>query len=170
MGLLSRLRYFFPTSTLLLLYYALVHPHLIYGLPLWGCTFPSYLQKLQILQNKALRLVSNTKNGSSITPIYYKFRILNISDLHAYEMAKLMHQYSTDSFFQNVSDIHGRNTRSSSRNRLYTPKFSTFRTQKSFKYQGSKIWNLTPANIRNMTFNKFKAHFKDIIIEKYSIN
>ena len=63
-GLLSRLRYFFPTSTLLLLYYALVHPHLVYGLPLWGCTFPSYLQKLQILQNKALRLVSNTKNRS----------------------------------------------------------------------------------------------------------
>ena len=92
-------------------------------------------------------------------------------------MAKLMHQYSTDSspssfssFFQNVSDIHGRNTRSSSQNRLYIPKFSTFRTQKSFKYQGSKIWNLIPANIRNMTFNKFKAHFKDMLIEKYSIN
>ena len=50
------------------------------------------------------------------------------------------------------------------------PKFSTSRTQKSFKYQGSKIWNLIPANIRNMTFNKFKAHFKDILIEKYSIN
>ena len=38
--------FFSLKTTLLLLYYALVHLHLLYALPAWGCTFPSYLRKL----------------------------------------------------------------------------------------------------------------------------
>ena len=59
-GILSKLRSLLPKSTLLLLYHALIHPHLIYALPLWGCTFSSYLQKLQLLQNKTIRIICNT--------------------------------------------------------------------------------------------------------------
>ena len=59
-GILSKLRFLFPSSTLLLLYFTLIHPHLLYGLPLWGCTFGSYLKKLQSLQNKAIRIILNT--------------------------------------------------------------------------------------------------------------
>ena len=39
LGILNKLRFLFPKSTLLLLHYALVHPHLLYALPLWGCTY-----------------------------------------------------------------------------------------------------------------------------------
>ena len=42
-GILSKLRSLLPKSTLFLLYHAFIHPHLIYALPLWGCTFSSYL-------------------------------------------------------------------------------------------------------------------------------
>ena len=64
-GILSKLRFLLPSSTLLQLYYALVHPHLLYGLLLWGCTFRSYLFKLQSFQNKA---VSNSKFKAPLTP------------------------------------------------------------------------------------------------------
>ena len=33
-GILSKLRYLFPTSTLLLVYYSFIHPHFLFGLPL----------------------------------------------------------------------------------------------------------------------------------------
>ena len=33
-GIFSKLRFLFPKSTLILLYYALIHPHLLYALPL----------------------------------------------------------------------------------------------------------------------------------------
>ena len=43
-GILSKLRFLFPKSTLLLLYYALVHPHLLY---VRGCTYVGlYLSKI----------------------------------------------------------------------------------------------------------------------------
>jgi len=46
-GILSKLRFLLPKSTLRLLYYPLIYPHLLYALPVWGSTFPTYLTKLQ---------------------------------------------------------------------------------------------------------------------------
>ena len=81
-GILSKLRFLFPKSTLILLYYALIHPHLLYALPLWGRTFPTYLTKLQRLQNKALLIVFNCKQHDSLTPLFHKLEILKIRDLY----------------------------------------------------------------------------------------
>ena len=80
-GILSRLRYLFPSSTLLLLYFSLIQSHLLYGLLLRGSTFPSYLTNLLRLQNKALRITSDSNYRASITPVCHKLRILKISDM-----------------------------------------------------------------------------------------
>ena len=93
-GILNKLRFFFPKTTLLLFYYALVHPHLLYALPVWGCTFPSYLRKLQCLQNKAIRIIFNSNRLTSVTPIFHALEILKIEDLFKYEVGKLMFQFS----------------------------------------------------------------------------
>ena len=93
-GILSKLRFLFPTSTLLLLYYALVHPHLLYALPLWGCTCQKYTQKLQLLQNKAIRVICNGNRYSSVTLLYFELGILKINELFKFEIGKLMHQQS----------------------------------------------------------------------------
>ena len=45
-GIISKLRHYAPTSILLKLYYAILHPHLLYGNIVWGSTYKSYLQKL----------------------------------------------------------------------------------------------------------------------------
>ena len=51
-------RSFLPKLALLKLHYALVHSHLRYGLAIHGLTFPSYLNKLASLLNKAVKLVA----------------------------------------------------------------------------------------------------------------
>ena len=150
MGILSKLRSLLPKSTLFLLYHALIHPHLIYAFPLWGCTFSSYLQKLQLLQNKAIRIICNTSRYSSANIRFYKLGILKIGDLYQDETGKLMYQYSKNnlptglsSLFAYLSTIHNRQTRSQSLKSLYLPKFSTNRCPRSVKFQGTKIWNST---------------------------
>ena len=87
-GILSKLRFLFPKSTLLLLYYALVHPHLLYALPLWGCINQKYTQKLQLLQNKAIWVICNSNCFSSVTPLYFELGILKITELFKFEIAK----------------------------------------------------------------------------------
>ena len=69
-GILNKLRHIFPSSALLLIYLPLVHPHLLYSLPIWESTFSTYLQKLQRLQNKAIRIISNCNPKTSSTPLF----------------------------------------------------------------------------------------------------
>ena len=159
---ISKLRYIFPTFSLVHLYYAIIHPHQLFGLPVWGSTFSSYLAKLQILQNKAIRIITNSNIRASISPQLNKLGILKLSDLYTFETAKIMHQHlnnalplSLSSLFNKISTIHSRQTRSNVKNNLYIPKFSTNRCPKLFRYQGTKIWNCIPADIKKQSFAKF---------------
>ena len=127
-GILNKLRFFSPKTTLLLLYYVLVHPHLPYAFPVWGCTYPSYLRKLRCLQNKAICIIFNSNRLTSVTPIFHALEILKIEDLFKYEVGKLMFQFSKKtlpSLFTYTSAIHNRSTRSQSLNNLYLPNYST---------------------------------------------
>ena len=42
-GIISKLSYYLPNSAMLQLYYSLVHPNLLYGVAVWGNTFPPIL-------------------------------------------------------------------------------------------------------------------------------
>ena len=44
--ILREVRYLFPSSTLLLLYFTLIHLHLLFSLVLWRNTYSTYLAKL----------------------------------------------------------------------------------------------------------------------------
>ena len=89
-GILSKLKHFLPSNSLLKLYYAFIHPHLLYGLSIWGCTHKSYLSKLQTLQNKAVKIIGGGKYMDHATPFYSKLKILKIPELYKHEVAKLI--------------------------------------------------------------------------------
>ena len=175
-GILSKLRFLFPKSTLLLLYYALVHPHLLYALPLWGCAYQNHTQKLQFLQNKAIRVICNSNRFSLVTPLYFVLGILKINELFKFEIGKLMYQHSHNllaagisSPFTNLSTIHSTQTRSQTQKSLYLPKFSTQRCQRSTKFQGTKIWNSFSPEFKILSFTKFKFKFKNQLIATYHV-
>ena len=44
-GIISKLRHYAPTSILLKLYYAILHPHLLYGIIIWGSPYKIILTK-----------------------------------------------------------------------------------------------------------------------------
>ena len=81
-GIISKLIHYVPTSILLKLYHAILHPHLLYGIIVWGSTYKSYLQKLVSLQNKGSRLITGTNNFTfhqpfvSVSLLYKQNKIL----------------------------------------------------------------------------------------------
>ena len=129
--------------------------------------------KLQRLQNKAIRIITNSNMHSPITPKFHNLAILKIFELYDLEIAKIMHQHSKQALssslapFNKVSNIHSCNTRSVVHNNLYLPKFSTNRCQNSFQYQGVKIWNSIPCDLRNQSYSKFKSNYKKILLNSY---
>ena len=152
----------------------MVHPNLIYRLVAWGSTFPSYIEKLNILQNKAVKLIGGGNYLDRATPYYSKLNILKLPDLHKLEIAKFVHRFMHNTlpqtffnFFTKVGHVNTRTTRSSNHNNLYTPCYKTNSIQQSIKYQRVKVWNSIPVEIQNLPKSRFKIKLKSHLMQAY---
>ena len=173
-GIIARLKYFLPSSALINLYFALIHSHLLYGLPVWASTCKTYLSKIKVLQNKAISIISEIPHKERVSPYYYKLQILKLDDLYQFELAKIMHQYTHNklpirfcNYFTYSCNSYSYSTRNSSKDHLLLPRFTTTRTQKSIKYKGAKLWNSLPETLRHMSYRRFKSTYKSLLLEKY---
>ena len=84
---------------------------------IWASTCKTYLNKLEKLQNKALRIIFKTPLRDPITPIYRRSEILKLNDLFNFEKAKLMHLIihkktpkNFESYFTYLSNISAYST------------------------------------------------------------
>ena len=95
-GLIYRLKHLIPQNILVLLYNAFIHPHISYGLEVWGCAHTSYLNRLFIIQKMAVRAITSSKFGAHSGPLFKKFSALDVFKLHTFLIAtfvcKLIHQ------------------------------------------------------------------------------
>ena len=138
--------------------FALIHPLLLYGIITWGSTFSTHLHRLQIFQNKAVRAVVGAHYHDSAKPILANLEIFQIDDLFKFEIAIFVFKWNRNSvpisfsnFFKKTSDASKLITRQSSKSsNLYIPRYKSNRLQRSIKYQGVKVWNSIPENIKKL--------------------
>ena len=76
-GILYRLKNVFPGATLKTLYTFLIASYLNYGLLLWGVKS----HKFEIMQKKAIRLVTNSSYFAHTTPPFIKVNLLKTQDI-----------------------------------------------------------------------------------------
>ena len=76
-GILSKLKKFVRCYVLRLLYNALILPHLIYGILLWGFNFERVLK----IQKKIIRIISNSSFIAHCDPLFKELSILKVDDL-----------------------------------------------------------------------------------------
>ena len=69
-GILNELKFVLPSLALLKLYDSLIHSHFNYGLVVWGSTYPTHLNKLKLLHNKAICIVTSSRRSTSSKPLY----------------------------------------------------------------------------------------------------
>ena len=69
-GIMTKLRHVLPAKALRTLYYFMIHPHLLYGIAIWGMTFKSYLKRLSNLQNRAIKQIVDCYGQSNANPCY----------------------------------------------------------------------------------------------------
>ena len=67
--IINRAKHFLPKKSLKTLYYALVHPHLLYCLPLYSCTSAKNINKIELIQKKTIRSITNSKYTAHTTPL-----------------------------------------------------------------------------------------------------
>jgi len=130
-----------------MLYHALIDPHLLYAISVWGAPFSSYTDRLRVLQNNAVRAINGVKQSQHISLYYLINSILKLDDLYKFEIAKLMFLFSKRLLtkpFQNffvefkIKHIY---TRAVEQLNYCFPSYKTTRLQRTFKHLGVKVWN-----------------------------
>ena len=77
-GVLRKLKHIFPQHIFRLIYNSLIHPHLIYGLNLWGFKH----KRITILQKKAIRILAFRPYISHSTSAFKELKIPMLKDLY----------------------------------------------------------------------------------------
>ena len=92
-GILHKLKHSFPQRILRLIYNSLIHPHLIYGLYLWGFN----PKRLTILHKGAVRILALRPYLSHSTPLFKSLKIHQLEDLYIIQLYKL--------YYKNVNNL-----------------------------------------------------------------
>ncbi len=83
-----------PKWALRTLYHSYIHSNFMYGLSIWGpLVAKSSLNRVKVLQKKAIRTIDHAKYNASTTNLCKKMKILLIDELVELELAKISHRY-----------------------------------------------------------------------------
>ncbi len=170
-SLFYRLREILPTSVLRNLYFALVYPHIMYGIELYANTYQTYLDQLIKTNNKILRILLRRKLDTPVVQLYKSYNTLPIPLLFRYNINILVHKVLfgpeglpavyRDYFCVN-NDIHEHNTRHC--RDLHRSVVNSAHGFRSVREIGPRIWNNTPGIIQKcrsalLFKKKLKEHY-----------
>ena len=161
-GILFVLQKYLTTSALIPLYYTFIYPHLLYCNLAWGNTYKSHLKPLFLLQKKAIRIVNKTAYISHTNNLFYSNKILKLEDINKFRLGCYMFENNHETFARS----HNYNTRNRT---TLLPHFQrTTTTQHALNYEGPRLWNTLPLNIRTIQSKTiFKKCLKEYLVSVY---
>ena len=173
-GVIYRLKFHIPSSSLITLYSSLILPYLNYGILAWGNTHRNLLDRLLLLQKKSLRIICNTAGRSHTNHLFLENKILKVNDLYSCQLGQFMYNYNNNSLPQAFNNMFPKNqsfhnypTRRS--NEFHLPLLRTLLAQNTFIYTGPRFWNSLDNVIRNArSLNSFKSKLKSFLFQSYS--
>ena len=104
--MLNHVKHILPIRHLRSLYYSLVHPHLEYGLVLWGSTHNSYVKKISTLQKKkTVRAINQIPYNNHTNDYFHKIKTLKLEDLFELQVAKYMYRLHNGQLTETLSSL-----------------------------------------------------------------
>ena len=164
-----------PTNCARILYYSFIYPRISYGIEIYGKTSKLNINKLQIMQNKCLKILLNLHPRTSTNYVHKLANVLKVSDISEYVTINFVHRQLNgnlppiyNNYFVRNSQIHHYATRQSSH--LYLPQPNSQHGHKMTKFMGPLLWNSLPGNLREITNNeRFKKELKQFYINNYEL-
>ena len=169
-GVMFRSRFFLSETTKKSLYYTLIYPYLTYCTTVWSSTYVTNLNRIFLLQKRAVRIITNADFRAHSEPLFFRLKILDIYNINSFYTAQFMFSYYHQllpplfsNLFVTSSNIHNYNTRSSSHFRSHACRTNT--KQFSILFQGPKIWNSLPNSVTSIfTLQSFKTKVFDFLL------
>ena len=151
LGILNKMRNIFPRRVLLTMYYSLFYPHLTYCSVIWACAKPTLLNKIEVLQNKAIRLITNSGYRAHTTVLYKELNVLKLYDIYLKQvlifMFKVKNKLLPLSCLQYFKINDNRNYVIRNSNFFLHPPFRTDIRQQCIVVSGPRLWDSLKSNL-----------------------
>ena len=166
-GALKRVRPFISKETTIQIYNALIMPHFDYCSPAWDCLSGYLGDKLQILQNRAARIITKSPFDASsnhlLSTLSWERLSLRRKKQKALMMYKTMNDLAPEYLHSLFSQRHSAYNLRNSEGRLTLSKPSTNYLKRSFSYSGAMLWNNLPKNFKNVaSVEHFNRNIKKV--------
>ena len=171
LGMLGRVRNLLPFDALRVLYHTLIYPYLLYCSIIWAGAAAATLNRLIVLQNRAVRLITSSPFRASASPIYKQLNLLPLVDIRRFQqiifMFKCKHKLLPDCCLQycpiNINKPY--HTRCSYY--FTAPAFRTNIREQSISVLGPRLWNTLPSDLIN---SNNLSHFKRLSMQYFLAN
>ena len=127
-----------------MLYNSFILPHFKYLNSLWCNTSQQNINSLQLLQNRAMRVILRCRSRMHIDDMLKKLHFLNISEMCYFDTCVLMYKIKHGlvpcylNFNDNLDFHHNYNLRSKSKSNMYRNRCHKF----SLAFHGAQYWNI----------------------------
>jgi hypothetical protein len=172
---IKRIRNVIPHETAILLYHAHINSRLLYMANIWSIAAKSVMDKLEIIQRKALRIIFK-KDWHCSKKELYSMKFLPVSAnaqlttlIFAHKMAHNMVKNNVE--IGNNFDVHGRDTRY--KNNFVLPRYKYVASMQNLFYRSMSSYNNLPLTIRSyhsLSVFKNKAReylFNQVVMRNY---
>ena len=170
-GIISKLRYYIPNNVLLDIYKSLISPYLTYGEAVWGNAAKVHIQKILVLQKRALRLMNFKSYQDHAIPLFLSTGTLPITMIYVKESSTIIYDIlkgdtpeTLHKLFTKASKQHNYETKMVANDNLYI-NFSRLELQRrSFSRVGTLIWNSIDLNLRSCSKHVFKRKMHQALL------
>ena len=161
LSLLRRVRPLLTTTAALQIYKSMILPVIEYGNVLYDTANKGLTSKLQIIQNKSLKVVHKLPR---LTPSSTTHQISKIKPLHYRRHSNLLFTAYKRSWEQKFRDYREIRTRTFTSRRLLCPNYKKQQTQKSTAYRTAVVWNKLNTTAKDKpTLNHFKRYIPCLV-------
>ena len=91
-GILSKLKNYLNPKCLRNMYYSFVYPYFQYCNEVWGNAYSTHLNRLTLLQKRAIRMIANVDRYHHTDPLFSKFKIMKFHQVDSYMSGLVMYK------------------------------------------------------------------------------
>ena len=162
-GILYRVRNNLTTDAMMSIYYTLCYPYINYCISVWGCTWPSFLEKLVVTQKKIIRCMFFLGKFDSTVDIFIAYNLLNVHSIQKYFLLLTIFRTLINSEFHHFHFVDSQYTTRGNNINLQCPRFRTTLFKNSILCHGPHVWNALPRDVKNLILTKNLSRFKNMV-------
>ena len=148
----------------------MIYSKIKYGILTYGLTTSSNLNKIQVIQNKLLKVISNQNYRTATNILHNSLGLLKVKDILTQELLTFVHNFNKNklpavfkNYFTKFHNLHEINTRN--RDKFIVPRFKTAFGSKVVKYLGAVTWNTLNQDIKIIhNVKSFRYKWKNTIL------